>query len=105
MNQVERQHGPRRVHEGPRPRPAGGRGEDVAEEEDVVERDQEHVPPAAADAQQVGSLPAVSDLPFNTCAHPLRTSNLPRSGKRCRKDLGFGLPRSPALEICSHTGV
>ena len=95
MNQVERQDGPRRVHEGPRPRPAGGRGEDVAEEEDVVERDQEHVPPATADAQQVGSLPAVSDLPFNTCAHPLRTSNLPRSEKDAVKIWGLGYLARP----------
>ena len=74
---MESNHGPRRVHEGPWPRPAGGRGEDVAEEEDAVERDQEHVPPTTADAQQVGSLPAVSDdLPFNTCPAPLSTNKL-----------------------------
>ena len=91
VNRVESNHGPRRVHEGPRARPAGGRGEDAAEEEDAVERDQEHVPPTAANAQQVGTLPAVSDLPFNTCAAPPLTCNL-------LKDLRFGFYPASSLQ-------
>ena len=75
----DRDHGPRRVHEGPRPRPAGWRGEDVAEEEDSLERDQEHLPPTAPHSQQVGTLQIAAgtdNLRFDNCQPAIKLQSL-----------------------------